>query len=320
MEIKIQKKMLINAIIIFLSIISLITILLLVMYSKTSADIADQDQTVQMGAVSLDVVDLELMKDYYMNAFGLEELASDKDYVELGFDNKKLVILNQNTDLEYAPLEEAGLYHMAMVFSTQESLANTLENALNEYPQLYQGSSDHLATEAFYFSDPEGNGVEIYYDKPREEWSYDQNGKPRMGSIYLDENEYIRNHKNENSSEFKINMGHIHLKVGNINIAKKFYSDTLLFDIMNTRPDSLFVARDNYHHHLGMNTWQSAGANLRADGLTGLDYFEIIYTENDVFNQVVNNIKNSEYSFEEVSKDEFIVSDPWGTKVRIMNN
>jgi catechol 2,3-dioxygenase len=320
MEVKINKKLIEVSILIIISVLSLFILFLLIMYSKSSTDAQEEEPSIEMGAVSLDVVDLELVKEFYKDGLGLEELNSTNHSVYLGYNNRELVVLTENNKLESAPQEEAGLYHLALVFSTRESLANTLDRMFNNYSQFYQGSADHLATEAFYFSDPEGNGVEIYFDKPRVEWSYDSNGKPLMGSLYLDENDYLKKFNKEIFEKFNIKMGHVHLKIGNIIDARKFYIDTLMFEEMYSHVDSLFVARDNYHHHLGMNTWQSAGAKMRVEGLTGLQYFEINYLDKDIFDQAINNIKSSKYKFKELNNNKFEILDPWGTRVIIKSS
>jgi catechol 2,3-dioxygenase len=270
--------------------------------------------TLSMGAIELYVNNLEITSDFYHQAIGLDIIDESDNYLGLGYNNKLLVKLYEKKQLSKAKPNDSGLYHMALVFEDRSHLANTLQKIFSHYPQLYQGSSDHIATEAFYFSDPEGNGVELYFDKPRSEWRFDDNGKPIMGSTYIDEKLYVNQYKSADSPNNNIVMGHIHLKVGNIDQAKNFYVNILNFEIMNQLPTALFISRDNYHHHLGMNIWESNGSDKRNKNTYGLKSYEIIFHDKNEFNKVLQNLKKNNITYDH--KENIIeFDDPWNNTI-----
>lgn len=201
---------------------------------------------------------------------------------------------------------------MAIVFETQNGLAEAINRILTKSPQYHQRSADHSVTEAFYFVDPENNGVELYYDRPRDQWIY-VDGKPVMGSTYINEKEYINKYLNNSNSPTK--MGHIHLRIGNIENAKTFYSDILLFDVITQSSNSLFISKDGYHHHLGINTWQSNGAEKRPEDLTGLKSFQIKYYSLDLFKRVLENLRSKNIQVNQISEKSFSTLDPWNNLI-----
>lgn len=274
-------------------------------------------KTISMGAVELNVRNLETMKSFYVNLVGLEVINEEDSFLELGDPGNPIIKLYQSFDYEVPEFNEAGLYHSAIVFSTQSKLAKAVERIITERQDLYQGSADHIATEAFYFADPEGNGVELYYDKPRSEWQYGPDGKPLMGSIYIDEQQYIIQHKNSNDGDNLTNMGHVHLKVGNILEASRFYSQILSLEIINEMPSALFVSKDNYHHHLGMNTWESLGAEKRENEQYGLRSFSINVHDKSYFDKVITNLNENSIAFERIDHHTIKVNDPWNNLIQI---
>ena len=144
----------------------------------------------------------------------------------------------------------------------------------NHAPRTFTGSADHLVSEAFYFTDPEGNGLELYRDRPREQWQY-PGGQLKMGVLPLDPNAFLSEHLEEgwtlaagrpdlDSGARDAVVGHVHLQVGDIPTASAFYVDTLGFDVTAQWNGALFIAAGGYHHHLAVNTWRSMGAGPRA--------------------------------------------------------
>src|SRR5690606_6609255 len=133
----------------------------------------------------------------------------------------------------YASPRAAGLYHTAFLFRDQTELASAVASVARKYAGQFQGSSDHLVSEAFYFGDPEGNGVEMYVDRPRDQWKVNDEGGIDMATLALDPNRYLQQHLTEAGAETVADtpaiVGHVHLKVGDIDTAKQFYVDTLGF-------------------------------------------------------------------------------------------
>ncbi|MEO7349536.1 MAG: VOC family protein [Terrimesophilobacter sp.] len=223
-----------------------------------------------MGAVALKVANLDAMTAFYRDGVGLDVLAQDGDSVILGSDTEPLVILEHSPLLKHAAAGAAGLFHTALLFDTQAALARALRSVSTKFPGSFTGSSDHLVSEALYFDDPEGNGVELYWDRPRSSWL--RNGsRVAMDTLYLDPNKFLQTHLSDvtaGTSLGKTTVGHVHLKVGDIPTARSFYADTLGFEVTNEfGSQALFVAAGGYHHHLGMNTWRSRGTLDRAPAL-----------------------------------------------------
>lgn len=273
-------------------------------------------KTISMGAVELNVKDLAKLKAFYSELVGLEILEESSDEILLGDGPNEIIKLYQEENYTNAEISEAGLYHSAIVFPTRYSLALAVERVINSSPEVYQGSSDHIATEAFYFTDPEGNGVELYFDKPRSDWKYGADGKPLMGSTYINETDYINQHKNlVESTDQNTTMGHVHLKVGNIIDSKNFYTKILNFDLMNEMPQALFISKDNYHHHIGMNTWESAGSTERQENTYGLRSFTINFHEKNFFDEVLTNLKNDSIDYDEISDKVVKTQDPWNNVI-----
>lgn len=220
------------------------------------------------------VADLVKMTDYYSKSVGLEIIKQTKTQVTLGYNGQVIIRLVAKPSLPFAAPNEAGLFHNAILYESRAELANTLLNMLRTTPELYTGAGDHLVSEAFYFNDPEGNGVEIYYDRPRETWQW-QDGMVEMDVLYIDPVQYIKDYSDEKVSDTNKVIGHIHLKVGNIGKARQFYEGVLGFAVTTSMPGALFVAIGGYHHRIGMNTWLSAGAGPRKKTL---GYSNVIIT------------------------------------------
>lgn len=223
-----------------------------------------------LGAVTLKVADLDAMTAFYRDGVGLAVLAQAGNITILGWGTEPLVILEHSPLLTHAADGAAGLFHTALLFQTQADLAWVLHSVATKYPGSFTGSSDHLVSEAMYFDDPEGNGVELYWDRPRSTWKWNGN-RVHMDSLYLDPNTYLQTHLTDAASVESpagSSIGHVHLKVGDIPTARAFYADTLGFEVTNEfGSQALFVSAGGYHHHLGMNTWQSRGALDRSPAL-----------------------------------------------------
>jgi len=199
-----------------------------------------------MGAVTLAVADLDRMIAYYRDGVGLELLAQQGDRAELGRGERPALVLEQKRGLRYASSSQAGLYHTAFLFPEQADLAASVYSVARQHPTSFTGSSDHLVSKALYFDDPEGNGVELYWDRPRSEWQW-QGSRVAMATIYLDPNRFLAENLTEAGAESgpsgNAGVGHVHLKVGDIPTAKAFYVDTVGFEVTAAYgPSALFVS------------------------------------------------------------------------------
>jgi catechol 2,3-dioxygenase len=220
-----------------------------------------------MGAVTLNVADLDAMTAYYRDAVGLDVHDASGPRVALGRGAREIVVLEHSPELRHAAPREAGLFHTAILFDSEAALAAAVYSVAQRHPGTFTGSSDHLVSKAFYFDDPEGNGVELYWDRDRSEWSW-VHGSPEMGTLYLDPNAFLQQNLTEEGLAGPglgdARVGHIHLSVGDVASAREFYVDRLGFETTAEMPGSaLFVSAGGYHHHMAMNVWNSRGAGRR---------------------------------------------------------
>ncbi len=290
-------------------------------HASPAADDLLPDAT-QMGAVTLAVADLDSMLAFYEGAIGLQILAHDRGTAVLGRQGMPVLILDQDGTLSHASARAAGLYHTAFLFESAAELASVVYSVARAYPAQFQGSSDHLVSEAFYFGDPEGNGVELYVDRPRSTWKVADGGEIAMGTLALDPNAYLSAHLTAEGSmavaDTPAKVGHVHLKVGEIETARHFYVDTLGFRVTATlRDQALFVSAGGYHHHLGMNTWESRGATERTPAL-GLGEVTIALPSDtpDALGALDERLA-ARHVARAFDGSELIVFDPWRNKVRV---
>lgn len=269
----------------------------------------------EMGVSELKVNNLQRVQSYYEKIVGLDVLAEENNQVLLGRDQMPIMRLIEDKNLPYPRPRDAGLYHNAILFSTRARLANVIGKLLAEAPESYEGTADHKVSEAFYFHDPEGNGLELYFDKDRSVWQY-QNGRVIMGSDFIDPRGYILQHATDEAIKDATKMGHVHLKIGDIEQAKKFYVDLLGFDITAEMPTALFVSVAGYHHHFGMNTWQSLGAGKREQTL-GLSNVEIKIPQTDI-DRLKQRLQQYNVQFAQLNNG-IAVMDPWANEVRVTN-
>lgn len=271
--------------------------------------------TTSMGAVTLWVADLDLMIRYYRDGVGLDLLSHQGSRAVLGFAHEEVVILEHKPGMKHASPHEAGLFHTAILFPSESALARAVYSVATKYPGTFTGSADHLVSKAFYFNDPENNGVELYWDRDRSQWSW-VHGAIEMDTLFLDPNEFLREHLTENEVDPYKKVGHVHLSVGSIPAAEDFYVRMLGFEkTMNWGGQALFVSAGGYHHHMAMNTWRSKGAGKRQLAL-GLGNIKI---ELDLEDQLAET--KSRLDFHKVESrtidNGVTVEDPWGNKVTL---
>ena len=266
-----------------------------------------------MGVNELKVRDLTTFRAFYEGTVGLEVFDESAAGVLLGLQETPLVRLTKAEGPLPQP-GEAGLYHTAILYPDEATLAETLLNAAQTAPESFQGSADHRVSQAFYFGDPEGNGVELYVDRPESEWSW-VDGKVLMGSEALDPNEFIKAHLG-GEARGTATMGHVHLKVGNLDDAREFYAETLGFDVVSESDGALFYSAGGYHHHLATNTWMSAGAGPRATEL-GLGSVTITLPDAASVAAVASRVDAAGGTSDPVAGG-IITPDPWGNQIRIV--
>lgn len=272
-----------------------------------------------MGAVTLRVADLDTMVAYYRDGVGLTVLTNAGGTAVLGRGSTPIVVLEHAPAMRHAAPHEAGLFHTAILFDTQADLAAALYSVATKYPQTFTGSADHLVSNAFYFQDPEGNGVELYWDRDRSEWSW-THGMVDMATIFVDPNAFVQEHLTSSALEAASTrpgrVGHVHLSVGDVATAKAFYVDRLGFATTAAMGDqALFVSAGGYHHHMAMNTWNSRGAGRRQQAL-GLGLVRIEVPGADDLGALVSRMHDTGVQTADDGRT-VAFEDPWANRIEV---
>jgi catechol 2,3-dioxygenase len=269
--------------------------------------------TTSIGPVALTVADLARSIDFYENAFGLRVVERDGGRAVLATPDAPLLELVEERAARPKPAGVPGLYHFAVLLPSRAALGQLLRRLVEvEYP--LGGASDHLVSEAIYLGDPDGNGIEIYRDRPRDTWRFDR-GAVRMTVDPLD----LQAIYDEGAGEWSgiapgTTMGHVHLQVGDVEAAKRFYVDLLGFDIMAQMPSALFVSAGGYHHHLGLNSWHTRGAAAPPAGFAGLRQF-VIHAQGAA-NAVADRLAEAGVFFEQEG-NVLRFRDPWNNGIEL---
>lgn len=273
--------------------------------------------SIRMGAVELNVSDLAVMRSYYEDAVGLRVLSTSDEAVELGFETPVIRLVASDDGLDQSSPQEAGLYHSEILYAAEADLARTLQQLATTAPASFQGSADHRVSLAFYFVDPEGNGLELYVDRPEDQWQWND-GEVIMGSEPLDPNAFIAEHLGAGTERPDVTlMGHVHLKVGDLEQAEEFYTDALGFAVTSRSDGALFYAAGGYHHHLATNIWQSDGAGERTNS-TGLGAVNLTVGGTTALQDIADRFDRAGVDFELID-DRIIMDDPWGNEIRIVS-
>src|ERR687885_3064451 len=268
----------------------------------------------RMGPVHLTVSDLERSLEYYRRVVGLDVLEQGADRASLGADSTELLGLVEQPGAQPSD-GYTGLYHFALLAPDRPSLARWLAHAVRDQVPL-TGLSDHYVSEAIYLRDPDRHGIEIYADRPRELWE----GKvgERMTTEPLD----VRDLLGDADGDFDglpagTTMGHVHLKVAAIPATVEFYRDVLGFDLVVERvPQAAFLSAGGYHHHLGANTWESAGAPAPPVGSAALRHATVVLPSTEARDEVVGRLADAGQE-PEATATGTLVRDPSGNAVAL---
>lgn len=229
------------------------------------------ENTTYIKSVTLMVKDIEKSLEFYTKNIGLEIISKENDTYSLGVLDNVLVILISNPSAK-AKTRTTGLYHFALLLPNEKFLGQLIKYFITTEQKII-GGSDHAVSQALYLSDPDGNGIEIYADRSDEEWQYDEENQVVMITDEMNYGELIRNAYEESFEHMPNNtiMGHVHFHVSNLLNASKFFIDVVGLDVTTTYGDNaLFLSSDNYHHHVGMNTWNGVGIENRPEDMVGL--------------------------------------------------
>jgi catechol 2,3-dioxygenase len=272
------------------------------------------DSRTTIGPVSLTISNLERSVSFYESHLGFAVQRRDERTVWLGAGGPDLLVLSQ---CERAPRVRGttGLYHFAVLVPSRADLGRALRRMV-ETDTVLQGAADHGVSEALYLADPDGNGIEVYRDRPRAEWPM-SGGQLRMGADPLDMEAILAEEPGRDGRGLApaTVMGHVHLHVSRLNEAERFYVDQLGFDVMQRYgPSALFVSAGGYHHHIGLNTWAGVGAPPPPAGAIGLRHF-VVRLPTEVARLAVSDRLRSDNIPFETRADGLLVRDPAGNAI-----
>jgi catechol 2,3-dioxygenase len=272
--------------------------------------------TLRLGAVHLTVGDLDRSVAYYQDILGLRLHSRDDPVAVLGAGDGVLVVLLEVPGARRAG-RHAGLVHFALLDPSRAELARAVQRlALTRSP--ITGASDHGVSEAIYLRDPDGNGIELYADRSREDWPPPGGEGERVGMYTrpLDVDGLLATVADAEPVRHAgpgLRMGHLHLHVGDVDAARDFYAGVIGFEQMATYPGALFLAAGGYHHHLGVNTWAGEGVGPAPEGTVGLREWTVVLDPEGLA-ALRGRLAAAGLG------DGDVVADPWGTRVRFLSS
>lgn len=268
-----------------------------------------------LGEISLKVKNLSQSLLFYQQIIGLKVLKQSDKRAVLTADRKTpLVILEQLDQVEEKTTRTSGLYHFAILLPSRKDLSVFLRHLLEtRYPF---GAADHLVSEALYLNDLDGNGIEVYTDRPSEQWAW-KDGLVKMATLELDGAGILAesNAPWEGLPEGTI-MGHMHLHVSDLEKAKEFYTDGLGYSVVSYYPQAVFMSTGGYHHHLAINTWQGVGVPRPSKNHVGMKWYRIFFPDENTRAEAIQRI---EKLGAKVTKDgaDYLTEDPAGNGIRL---
>jgi catechol 2,3-dioxygenase len=268
-----------------------------------------------IGAVALKVRDLPLLTAYYRDAIGLAVLTQEPDRATLGAGGVPFLHLERAPDAKPDDPRAAGLYHTAFLVPTRGDLARWLIDAAQKRVPL-TGASDHFVSEAIYLDDPEGNGIEVYRDRGPEEWQWTGDRiKITTDPLNLDDLVAAAGNEPWRGAPDGTRIGHVHLRVGDVETAERFYRDVIGLAVTRVRGGASFMSSGRYHHHVAANVWHSMGAPRRDPQRAGLAWFSF-EADAAAFADVKARLAAAQAPLKETATG-IETADPWGTVVRI---
>jgi catechol 2,3-dioxygenase len=263
-----------------------------------------------MGAVELSVSDLDRSLEYWQTVVGLRVLARENGVASLGTDSELVRFVEEPGS---QPADgHTGLYHVALLVPDRTSLARWLAHAARDQTRI-EGLSDHAVSEAIYLRDPDRHGIEIYADRPREQW--EGHVMERMTTLPLDVEDLLAELEDPGTEPFDglpdgTTVGHVHLRVADVQSTVEFYRDVLGMGLMaQLGPMAAFLSAGGYHHHVGGNTWESRGAGPAGPGFATLRHAAIVVPDAAERDRVVGRVADSGQE-PEPREDGVLVRDP----------
>ena len=272
----------------------------------------------RLGPVHLTVTDLDRSAAWYQEALGLRVHRHDAAEARLGDGEAATLVLVEEPQAR-RPGRTAGLFHYALLFPSREELARAaVRLSLARTP--IQGASDHGTHEAIYLSDPDGNGIELAADRPRDRWPTPEEEFSGGGPRPLDFDSLLATIAGEVPAPrvgAGLRMGHLHLHVGDIDRGLAFYRDLIGFEVWWVMPSAAFVAAGGYHHHLGFNTWRGEGVPAAPAGIVGLREWTVELPAAGDVAAVRARLEAAGVPVEDAARG-FLVRDPWAMALRVV--
>ncbi|MDP2712372.1 MAG: VOC family protein [Solirubrobacteraceae bacterium] len=287
---------------------------------STAADsipVPQLPDSLRLGPVHLTVSTLDGSIAFYERALGLQLHDRDGEVATMGAGGEDLLVLAQETGAAPGG-RHAGLYHFALLFPTRRELARAVRRLATAHTRI-EGASDHGVSEAIYLRDPDDNGIELYADRPREQWPAPRTAGERveMFTIALDIDDLMLEADGEQPRAHAgagLVMGHVHLHVGDVERALAFYRDVLGFEVMVNVGSAAFVSAGGYHHHLGFNVWLGRDVKPRPPGTAGLREWTVVLASLEQVAAVRERVAAAGLDPQD-HEGGFMVRDPWATAV-----
>lgn len=272
----------------------------------------------KLGYVALNVRNLDLQSQYYQQVLGLSMIHQEESVIDLGVGKTVLVRLIKTEELVDGA-GSYGLYHLAILLPSREDLAQIFKHFVDNAVPLI-GASDHDYSEAIYLEDTEGNGIEIYRDRPVSEWDIREDGRI-IGTTEVMDAEGLYRLATPLESPYKMpegsRMGHVHLSVRKSGVSSEFYQNVLQVQDKFSVSSASWLASGNYHHHLAVNEWGGQNLTTRTEGMRGLAYYTVIFEDEQLYQDTIERAKKFAKNIE-IGKQEASFTDLDGIKTRLV--
>jgi catechol 2,3-dioxygenase len=271
----------------------------------------------RLGATHLRVSDLDRSIPFYENVIGLQLREREGDAASFGVGGEDLIVLHEQRGAR-AVSRHSGLYHVAILYPNRLELARAVQRIAESQTPI-QGASDHGISEAIYLPDPDGNGIELAADRPRERWP-DLSDITAIAPNPLDLGDLfnlISGREREPHADPGTTVGHVHLHVGSVPEGMAFYRDLFGFDLVTYIDVAAFVSAGGYHHHLAFNTWQGVGAPPSPADAAGLVFWTVVLPSADDVAAARERLTAGGAQTTDVDGG-FEVRDPWGIAARVI--
>ncbi|HZO74945.1 MAG TPA: VOC family protein [Ktedonobacteraceae bacterium] len=273
----------------------------------------------RIGTATLRVAQLDRSLHFYEDVLGFRRLEQTPEKVVIGAeDMTPLLVLTEEPGAQPQPRQFAGVYHIAILLPSRAELGQLLARMIEAGIEIGQG--DHLVSEALYISDPDAIGLELYRDRPSDTWHWSEEKRVQMASNPVDLEGMLAEGEQSSHSWTGLpagtRIGHMHLRVGDIAQAEHFYHTILGFDITAQVPGALFVSAGGYHHHIGLNTWESRGAGPAPAHTAGLRSFEVLLPDREALKEVQARLTAAQIPFQEEATS-ITVADPWQNQMTL---